>query len=260
MKASVSTLIFLGTASLFQLHAAIQFDGEYSQDFDSLGIHSGSGSTAYSWSDDQTLAGWYLGGTPGSYRANHGNSTAADYYSFGPDGSSDRALGSVAGSGSEMIWGAHFQNATDQTIEGLSVRFAGEEWRKGDTQNTLFFEYFIGNPAAVDSKESGWTTVNELDFSTPQSGGASPFNLDGNLSANGLKLDFSLTGVSIGQGEDFWIRWRDVDDSGSDAGVGVDDLAISAVPEPSATALAAAGFLSALVLIRRCRRWRSARV
>jgi hypothetical protein len=65
-----------------------------------------------------------------------------------------------------------------------------------------------------------------------------------------------VTGLNWLQDEVLWVRWRQQNLSGTDAQMALDDVAFSAVPEPSTyalIALAGAGF-AAYRLRRRARR------
>ena len=240
----VSVLFFAG---MFSCQAVLTLSGTYSQNFDALPSAEATGN---SWTDNSTIAGWY--GSETKFDVNHGNSTTSALYDFGASGSSDRALGSVAGNTHTYCYGIAFQNGIGGTITSLQVSYRGEEWRRGENLNTLLFEYYIGDPTSIKSTENGWTEVAGLGFTSPQSG--SNTSIDGN--ANSSTIAYTITGLNIASGTDFWVRWKDVDDTGSDAGLAIDDLSITAVPE-----LPEWGLISALGLMGVCgiRTWREQR-
>src|SRR5437660_356417 len=72
--------------------------------------------------------------------------------------------------------------------------------------------------------------------------GATAAALDGNNAANRTVLGPTvLTGVSLNPGDSIFLRWRDIDDSGNDHALAVDDFTLTAnavgAPEPSTAAL-----------------------
>lgn len=78
-------------------------EGTYSQNFDSL-TNSGAD---HPWTDNATLPGWYAAtnsttvksGSVVVCRASSGSTISGGLYSFGDDGASERALGSLASGG-----------------------------------------------------------------------------------------------------------------------------------------------------------------
>jgi len=254
----------------------------YSQNFDSLASTSGT-TTTLPWTDNTTLLGWYAsraqtaatsaGGTYGpyaytSYRVGTGSANNGWIWDFGSLDATERAFGSI-GSGTPRVqaYGVRIQNDTANLMDSVTISYTGEQWRNGGntTAQALKFTYRtsstpITDPAPFDQNVAGnepgvgWTAFSALDFISPTVG-ATAAALDGNAAANRtLFSNVLLTGVSLNPGDEIFLRWYDIDDSGSDHGFGVDDLTVSftavAVPEPSTAALAGLGLL-ALSLIRR---------
>ena len=243
----VSVLVFAGVISS---RAVLTLSGSYSQNFDTLSMTEGS---VNAWTDDSTIAGWYSSET--TFNVNHGNSTTAALYDFGANGSTDRALGSVAGNGHTYYYGVAFQNGTGGTITSLQVSYHGEEWREAVNPNTLVFQYFLGDPTAISSTQSGWTEVTGLDFTSPASG-ANTY-IDGN--ANSSTIAGTITGLNIASGTHFWVRWKDADDADNDAGLAIDNFSITAVPEPAGWGLISGAGLLALCGISTWRERRAAK-
>ena len=150
-----------------------------------------------------------------------------------------------------------FTNALGGTITSLAFDYFGEQWRLSDsTDDGLTFSYRVG---ATDVSAGTWTTATALGFSplfaNGTSGGAA---LDGNLATNRRRITATISGLSIAAGQTFGFRWNDVNSSGSDQGLAVDDLSITgtlaqtgAVPEVTSWALMIAGFGVAGVALRR---------
>lgn len=202
--------------------------GNYTQDFDSLG------SANASWTDNATLVGWYAskGVNPATnYFAGSGAGTTGGIYSFGTSGvnpASDRALGSVAsGSASSLAYGVRFVNDTGQAQTNILVSYTGEQWRSGtNTPQSLTFSCQVSSSPLTNPAAAGWTSVSALDFSAPN---LSVFTtvLDGNDPAN--RTAFSnvlLAGVAVAPGEELFLRWLDIDNTGSDSGLAIDDLTV----------------------------------
>ncbi len=230
-------------AALFLLaNAAAQIPmsgGTYSQNFDSL---AGSG-TSNPWTDNATLPGWYAAkGSAGvtTYSAGTGSSATGSLYSFGTNGvnaASDRALGSVASSGNTYAYGVRFLNDTAFAQTNITVSCAAEQWRNANgtaaVTNTLAFSYRVaGVPltSADADNAQAWTDFGALDFHSPvvNVGSGNGTALDGHAPANRqVFTNITLTGAVVQPGEEIFLRWRDVDDSSSDAGLAIDNLAVS---------------------------------
>ncbi|MBD0337285.1 MAG: DUF3616 domain-containing protein, partial [Cyanobacteria bacterium Co-bin13] len=211
---------------------AIALSNPYSQTFDSLA----NTSTNIAWTDSQTLAGWYS--TRPTYNSGTGSSNAGALYSFGAAGNGERALGSVAsGSTGTIFYGARFFNDTSDTLSSLFISYVGEQWRNGGNtaQHQLDFAYQIG---ASGLTSGTWVDFDPLDFVGPiatSSAGA----LDGN--ANQVSLSSTLSGFSLAPGEEIWFRWVDIDNSGSDHGLAIDNFQLTTAVAPGITLLESGG-------------------
>src|SRR5689334_15806929 len=76
--------------------------------------------------------------SPGNftYSADNGSNTLADTYSYGSNGSSDRALGELTSGTVSSRIGACFVNNTNHAITSLVIGYTGEEWRLGVADGT----------------------------------------------------------------------------------------------------------------------------
>ena len=208
----------------------------YTQTFDTLAI-SGSGT----WTDNSTLQGRYAAkannGTPSSftaYTANAGTGTAGALYSFGASGSGERALGSLASGNAsigDIAYGVRFANDTAEAMTSLTITYTGEQWRNAGnaTAQTLAFSYRVSAAPITDpdpANTGSWTPFAALDFRTPTVG-TSAGALDGNASANRQVLSAVLSGAVIPPGSEVFLRWRDINDSGNDHAVAIDDLTVN---------------------------------
>lgn len=196
----------------------------YTQNFDTLSNVAGS------TTNNLTIPGWFMTESGGGARDNEqyavdtGASVTGDTYSYGSAGSTERALGQLRSGTLIPLFGGCFTNNTGATITSLSIAYNGEEWRLGTAGRTdqVNFEYSTN---ASDLVTGTWTNVAALNFVTPDTATVGAKN--GNAAADRTALSSTLTGLSIPNGADFWIRWNDTDASGADDGLAIDDLSLT---------------------------------
>jgi hypothetical protein len=214
----------------------------YSQNFDTL---ASSGTSQSLPAGFQIAEGDTGGAADGFYAAGTGSSNAGNTYSFGTT-VADRALGSLTSGSVTPTWfGVIFTNGLGSTITGLTFTYDGEQWRAGTAaSDVLNFQYSLD---ATEVNNGTWTDINSLDFVALILAGNTA--LDGNLAANRSNLSGSVSGLSIAQGQKFGFRWVDVDVTGSDHGLAIDNFRLSAtlaqtaaVPEPGTWAMMILGF------------------
>ena len=194
------------------------------QNFDTLS------NTAGSTTNNLTITGWFMTETGGGARDNEqyavdtGGSTTGDTYSYGAAAATERALGGLRSGTLVPNFGACFTNNTGATIGNLAVAFIGEEWRLGTAGRTdqSNFEYSTN---ATDLVTGTWTNVAALNFVTPDTATAGAKN--GNAAADRTALSSTISSLSIANGATFWIRWTDVDATGADDGLSVDDFSLT---------------------------------
>ncbi|MDR0603026.1 MAG: hypothetical protein LBG80_01815, partial [Bacteroidales bacterium] len=175
------------------------------------------------WTNNSTLSGWYSNQTV--YHTKYASGQGG-LYAFGDVGNSDRALGSLS-SGPTIRFGWRLVNNTGVTINSITISYTGEQWRRGGTNSqAIAFDYKVGASGISDG--SGWTSVSDLDFTSPSTTGGSNTDIDGNLQANQNSISYTITGLSIANGQEIWIRWTDVNDAGTEHGLAVDDISVTA--------------------------------
>ncbi len=216
----------LGGACLLALPAWAQvsipsFGSPVTQDFDTLASSGTSSSVPAGWAFAE--AGTNANAT---YTAGTGSGNAGDTYSFGATAAPERAFGGLQSGSLIPTVGASFQNNTGGTITSLLVAYTGEQWRLGALARVdrLDFQYSLN---ATSLTTGTWIDVDALDFTAPVTGptvGA----LDGNAAANRTAISSSIGALSIAPGAVFWIRFTDFNATGSDDGLGVDDIALTA--------------------------------
>lgn len=204
----------------------------YTQNFNTLAV-SGSSSTR--------PTGWNLleSGTNANttYTADAGTSTTGNTYSYGTGTGTDRAFGGLLSGSLVPTIGVQVRNSTGATITAITVTYTGEQWRCGATgrADRLDFQY---STSATSLSTGTWVDVNTLDFSSPST--TTTGAKDGNAAANRAVKTAVITGLSIANNANFWIRWTDLDATGADDGLAVDDFSLQLsgadVTPPTATA------------------------
>jgi hypothetical protein len=239
-------------------------DGSFSyfQDFDSLTTST----TATAWANDSTLPGWSLfistGGPAATIAADTGGSNAGTFRSYGPAGSSDRALGALGSggayfgsplAGSVAGWIAvAFTNTGSLALDSFTVQFDGEQWRNGGNTSPqpMVLEYGFG---ASFAGVANWLQPGgSFDWVSPVATSTAAA-VNGNTV--GLVADVGGTILTDWTpGATLWLRWVELNDPGNDHGLAIDNFrfSVTAVPEPGTWAMLLAG-LGAVGLIARRR-------
>jgi Ca2+-binding RTX toxin-like protein len=176
-----------------------------------------------------SIPGWALTEDGGGvrddeqYAADTGASSTGDTYSYGATGSVDRALGALRAVTLTTTFGAFFVNDTGSTIKSLTISYGGEQWRLGTAGRTdqLDFQYSTN---ATDLTTGTWTDKNELDFITPDALTVGAKN--GNAAPDRTTVAAIISGLNIAPGQSFAIRWNDIDATGADDGLAVDDFSL----------------------------------
>ncbi|HRN60788.1 MAG TPA: hypothetical protein PLI44_11215, partial [Chiayiivirga sp.] len=139
-----------------------------SEDFDTL-------ASAHNTTSSLLPAGWYFLETGNSsanntYLVDDGSSASGNTFSYGSEGSSERALGAL-GSGSVVTTlGAQLRNDSGATVTELAVGFHVEQWRLGDLNSAdrLSFAY---STDATSLNTGNWTPLAALDAVTAVTAG-----------------------------------------------------------------------------------------
>lgn len=206
----------------------------YTQNFNTLRATSGTSTSL--------PTGWRLleTGTNADtrYATDGGSSTTGDTYSYGTGTTTERALGGLRSGSLIPSFGIQVRNSTGQTITSLTITYTGEQWRCGTAgrADQLDFQYSTN---ATSLSTGTWVDANALDFVSPST--ATTGARDGNATANRTLRTATITGVSIPNNAIFWLRWTDLDASGADDGLAIDDFTLRLnagdVTPPTATAL-----------------------
>jgi len=212
---SLGALATFGQVSITSLGTTV------TQDFNTLATSGTSSTVPTGWAFLETGANANL-----TYTGGTGSSNAGETYSFGAAASTERAFGGLRSGSLVPVIGAQFTNNSGGTITSLSITYTGEQWRLGtlNRADRLDFQYST-NATALNA--GTFTDVDALDFTAPTTTGTVGA-LDGNAAANRTSISFTITGLSIPSGSSFWIRWNDIDASGADDGLAVDDFSLTA--------------------------------
>ncbi len=137
----------------------------------------------------------------------------------------------ASGTPGNFAYGVRFTNDTTSAETNITLSYTGEQWRNANlVTNTLAFSYQISNSPLTNADAANaqtWTSFTALDFTTPTTG-ATASALDGNDAANQqVFTSVVLPGVVVQPGQEIFLRWLDVNDSGNDHGVAIDNLTVS---------------------------------
>jgi hypothetical protein len=200
----------------------------YTETFNSLVMSGSSSSLPAGWVSAESGSGGNA-----NYTAGTGSGTAGDTYSYGTSGSSERALGTLQTGSVIPTIGASFQNDTLGAITSIEISYWGEQWRLGvlGRVDRLDFQYSFD---ATSLTSGTWSHFDGLDFTSPVASGSTGA-LVGNSAANRTLLSGTLSGLNWADGSTLWLRWTDLNASGSDDGLAIDDFSITAVREVATT-------------------------
>jgi hypothetical protein len=161
-----------------------------------------------------------------SYTADNGANPAANTYSYGTTGSTDRALGELTSGTVSTTIGACFTNNTNHAITSFLIGYTGEEWRLGVADGTVDRLDFQFSTDAVSIASGTYLNIDALDFTSPANTAAG--TKDGNAAAN--RTVFAPVAISpaapIQPEKTFYIRWLSSNISGSNDGLAIDDFSI----------------------------------
>lgn len=194
----------------------------YTQDFNSL-------TAGGTWTDDSTIAAWFSSRT--SYVLGTGSSNSGALYSFGAAAATERALGSVGSGGTGTLnYGVVLQNTDIVPIEIDSIAYTGEQWRNGGNvaPQNLTVDYQVSSTNITSVTGGTFLPLGPLTFTSPIAT-ATAAALDGDDAANQADLSTS-TQLIVQPGEFVMIRWTDLNDSGNDHGLAIDDLSVTWKP------------------------------
>ena len=252
---NILTIIGLAAASLAGVQAQVlltSVNTAFTENFNSF-----SSTANVSWTDNSTLTGWYMNSssTSTNLTISTGSSTTGTVYNYGATNSTDRAMGYLgSGGNAHTNFFVRLKNTSGVTITSLNVSYDGELWRSGGTQtadsnNRLVFSYATGSPTLpTNASQTGWTAVAGLNYAPTVSVAA------GAQSGAATSLSASISGLSLANNSEIYLRWYGNDGTGTDAGLAIDNFSVTAVPEPKTWVMIGIGTSFMLWNLRRRRR------
>jgi len=244
---AIGAVLFLGIAGSMA-QAQIGADGRLNynggtitQSFNALGTANStlSSLTAATWTSTTSAptggTGWIQQVSGGAANAttaqtaDNGSLTTAGFYNYGTTAAADRALGSLTTTNVQYL-GLELFNNTAQAFPAISLQLTVERWRSSTLADTLTLEYRVSATPLTTLDSGGWNALSIV--TVPASGSAAA--TDGNLAANQFTANLqnsSLGATPWNAATYLYLRFSDATTGA--AGLGVDNLAFAAVPEPS---------------------------
>lgn len=157
----------------------------------------------------------------------------ASAYSYGIHAAQDRALGSLAGSGQRAYLGWRILNNTGQTLTQFTLSLIAEQWRNGGTASLVGLEGEYRIASSGDINSGTYTDLSALDAPAMIAVTTGGFALHGNAQAYRQERSATVTGLSWPPGQMLILRWRDLDETGADNGLALDDVLFHAPTQPT---------------------------
>lgn len=240
----LSILVLLTTSKLFS-QINMTTTGSQTQNFNTLATTG----TTNAWTNNSTISSWFSQrtGTGTTYEATTGTASAGNLYSFGSTSNTDRAIGTIGSGGAaagNFAHGVLLRNTSGNIISSITVTYTLEQWRNGNntTPNVVTFWYRTSTStisSLTPNNNTGWTQVSALSRQSPINTGTAGA-LDGNATANKSTLtNISIPSLSLANNSYIMLKWEDPDHTGTDHGLGIDDVTISwttsSAPTPTIT-------------------------
>lgn len=221
----------------------------YVQTFDSLGTSTISNAfsatsgvqTSIGAAASTNLDGWFgakksgSGTTILSLTADYGNGTSGSIYNYGSTNTNsgvnlDRSLGSLASGSSVMAFGALIKNETGSAINSVKVTMTAEQWRSSTSANNMVFGYGLVDGATItaDNFLTSPDAVSLAALTITMPASTNNVAVDGNAPSNQVGYTNVLVPMALAPGEVGFIRWQDTDETGSDAGISIDNFSLTA--------------------------------
>ncbi|OGX83084.1 T9SS type A sorting domain-containing protein [Hymenobacter coccineus] len=162
----------------------------------------------------------------------------ANYYSFGTNGSTDRAFGGIAttfySNGYPLTGNGYvamrFVNNTDRIIANLEVGYAMEQWYNSGKMDKaqLVFDYQVPATTFTGMMESGaWTNVPTLGIDAPSTATVVS-SKNGNSAANRRVLSTTIKNLNLPAGREVVLRWKYVMNQNTNGnGLSIDDVTVT---------------------------------
>lgn len=211
----------------------------------------------YTWTDDSTLAGWYSENAAAGIESQFPGGIGATQvlYSFRNNAvdvgaGSGRGFGSRTTSAGTFSYAFGITNNTGITLNSTDISFVSALWRTPNNSTTDSLT--VGYAITTSDPWAGltYTSIGILGQSITQAASGGGVNTDPNTSGLFYSKSTTVSGLNWATGDTLYLRFVD----GTGAGAwGIDNFAITAVPEPATTALMLLGAVGVLIMMRRRR-------
>lgn len=247
----------------------IPLGSPYTQNFDTLPLATNNGNATQNWADDSTIPGWWLyqaNNAAASGRFEGGNyvyrvadgtvtPTVGVFHSQGVADATDRTLASPANTGAgELSSIAIFHNGNSKPVDLTRLQYNGESLRGNSGANAVesIFVWHKKSEALATLLAPKTAPVNTTVFPPAVSSGPTSYYISNWNQLGAATYTYTTvaaseqvsntTGVDvtpaapirINPGEYFAVRWSNLNDSGSDALMGIDDVSLSFTEVPVA--------------------------
>lgn len=196
-------------------------DTVVTQNFSGLGTSTGGAALL-----PRGWAIWENGGDA-NYAVSAGSANGGNSYNFGAVSNADRALGGLVSGSLTPRWGFKAVNNSGSTVRAVRVKYTAEVWRRSVANRNDGFTFYYRTSASTTPQTitnvTGGTSVSQLSYAS-QSSSTSTVNVSSPVATQTLDfvIDLGATGLPTGQSITF--GWEDTDASGSDDGIGIDDV------------------------------------
>jgi len=252
MKTKILPIAVIASMAFFNVEAQITADFEvkdskyvYEQNFDGLPIINNVTTPSYytysnaGGASTVNIPGWYVSTLMGTasgagLKCDDGSwFTGTSIFSYGSmtaqkggTSGTNRTLGAIAGKNGWAYFGVLLKNNTGSTVNTLTVKFAGETWRKGCEVNKADGSLtcdVIYNPQFADATLF-YITPTQISFGTPIGGldylsdltglpdataaAATGVNVDGHATVNRTGKTYTFTGMNWPADSKLLIRWK----------------------------------------------------
>lgn len=257
-KKALIWAVLAGCCVATSASAAVSFEGGvYLQNFNLLYGVARTGTSQFSWTNDTftvdtgaadsgttaTLAGWYAYASGGASVAAGSSALKVNrttgftspvplYLWRSSNTATDVAFGSMnfdgnsSGIGSGYIsYGFAITNTSTKTYSSISLDYGAEIWNS-NTQigNDALTVSFSKGATGVGDADGTWTAMPEL---TTNLGGSTTDGTNSYTITQPTPGTYAVEG-GWAPGETIFVRWKDVNRSGSDRGTGIDNVAFTA--------------------------------
>jgi len=225
MKKLYTLSFILLTALSFGQISITAIGTPYNENFDSMGA---TGTTFVSGWTAIRSSGTGTAGATLAMAVDNGTLNSGNVYNLGTTATTERAFGTLASGSTVPAFGTSFINNTGSTVSAVSISAVMEQWRSASLETLNEVVSFSYSLDATSLSTGTWTPVTSLDLLEKLTSTTVAAAVDGNLAANQTNISGSISGLTWTNGSTLWIKWVDVNDTGSDGTYAIDNFAFNA--------------------------------